>query len=125
MFDMSLLFQAQDDYLDSFGNPKTMGKPSSDIAQNKCSWLVVKAYELGNEEQKQILKDNYGLGKESTATNEKRVKDVYIQLKVDEEYKTFEESTYQSILTKIANLSDKLPTSIFSETAEVIYHRIK
>ncbi|PON90321.1 Polyprenyl synthetase [Trema orientale] len=32
----------------------------TDVEDFKCSWLVVKAYELSNEEQKKILYENYG-----------------------------------------------------------------
>ncbi|PON57650.1 Polyprenyl synthetase [Parasponia andersonii] len=32
----------------------------SDVEDFKCSWLVIKGYELGNEEQRKLLKENYG-----------------------------------------------------------------
>ena len=49
------LFQVQDDFLDVFGDSTQTGKFGSDIAENKCSWLIVKAYQEANKEQKQIL----------------------------------------------------------------------
>jgi farnesyl diphosphate synthase len=125
VLEIGLLFQVQDDYLDCFGNPKVTGKVGSDIPENKCSWLIVKAYEKGDDRQRIVLKENYGKGQESTPLNEKKVKEIYDTLGLRAEYHKFEENCYKSICDKISNLSNKLPTTIFAETAEVIYHRNK
>lgn len=50
-------FQIQDDILGIFGDEKKIGKPvGSDIIEGKQTLLVIKAFESGNEEQKDILK---------------------------------------------------------------------
>ena len=46
----------QDDYLDCYGDPAVTGKVGSDIEENKCSWLVVKALQRVSKEQLQVLK---------------------------------------------------------------------
>ncbi|KAI9083105.1 hypothetical protein K1719_034838 [Acacia pycnantha] len=62
LFALSLSYSFRDDYLDCFGDPETIGKVR-DIEDFKCSWLVVKAMELSNEEQKKVpyvRLENYG-----------------------------------------------------------------
>ncbi|KAK9289189.1 hypothetical protein L1049_017663 [Liquidambar formosana] len=54
--EMGTYFQVQDDYLDCFGEPEKIGKIGTDIEDFKCSWLVVKALERCNEEQKKVLR---------------------------------------------------------------------
>ena len=50
---IGIAFQIQDDILDSFGDPLKFGKKvGGDIAQNKKTILVLKAFELANEPQK-------------------------------------------------------------------------
>lgn len=53
---LGLAFQLQDDYLDTFGDPKTFGKQvGGDIIENKKTYLYLKALELANEEDQQKL----------------------------------------------------------------------
>ncbi|OXA63591.1 farnesyl pyrophosphate synthase [Folsomia candida] len=125
VIELGLLFQIQDDFLDCFGNAKVTGKIGTDITENKCSWLIVKAFEQANENQKSILKENYGRGKESSPANEKRCREIYESLSLPNEYNKLEEACYKSICDKISKLSPKIPSIIFSETADVIYHRNK
>ena len=55
---LGLAFQLMDDYLDSFGDPKTFGKKvGGDILLNKKTYLVIQSLELGTTEQKSELED--------------------------------------------------------------------
>lgn len=55
---VGLAFQIQDDYLDTFGDPAKFGKKvGGDIAQNKKTYLILKALEVANPEQRQQLED--------------------------------------------------------------------
>ena len=75
-----------------------MGKIGTDIEESKCSWLVVQALDRANEEQKLVLRQNYG---KSGEENVKKVKNVFNELNLKEIYKIFEENQYKLINEKI------------------------
>ncbi len=53
---IGIAFQIQDDILDSFGNEEEVGKkPCGDIVQNKKTYLYLKAKELADKKQTEVL----------------------------------------------------------------------
>jgi geranylgeranyl diphosphate synthase type II len=53
---LGISFQIQDDWLDTFGDPESVGKqPGGDIAQGKKTWLVLRTLELANERDRARL----------------------------------------------------------------------
>lgn len=57
---LGLAFQLQDDYLDTFGDPKTFGKQiGGDIIENKKTFLYLKALEVADQETKDKLRYFY------------------------------------------------------------------
>lgn len=55
---VGLAFQMQDDLLDTYGDPEKFGKKvGGDIIQNKKTYLVLRALELGTEADKKELND--------------------------------------------------------------------
>lgn len=79
---LGIAFQIQDDYLDAFGDPVKVGKQTGgDILANKKTFLMIHAFNIATEMQKQellhLISDQH---KDKVA----RVLDIFIQCGVDE-----------------------------------------
>ena len=117
-------FQAQDDFLDAYGAPETIGKIGTDIQDNKCSWMVNQALLHASAEQRRELEENYG---RKDGEMERRVKDVYRELKLDELYREYEEKRVGEIREMIAKVdeSEGLKREVFDSFLSKIYKRSK
>ena len=117
-------FQAQDDYLDAYGSPEQIGKIGTDIQDNKCSWLVNQALKTATPEQREILDQNYG---RKDGEMEKKVKEVYHELKLDEVYRGFEESRVTDLREMISKVDESqgLKKEVFASFLGKIYKRTK
>ncbi len=83
---IGLAFQLKDDLLDVFGDEKKFGKKTGgDIASNKKTFLLLKAFELADENEKKYLHD--ALVEKNEEIKIKTVKEFYSKLNV----KTFAE----------------------------------
>ncbi|KAE9974525.1 hypothetical protein BLS_010047 [Venturia inaequalis] len=121
---MGEYFQVQDDYLDNFADPETLGKIGTDIQDNKCSWLVNQALKICTPEQRKVLEDNYG---QKNSATEAKVKALYEELNLKQIYLDYEEKVVGDIKTKIANVdeSEGLKKSVFEAFLAKIYKRQK
>ncbi|XP_013882924.1 farnesyl pyrophosphate synthase isoform X2 [Austrofundulus limnaeus] len=122
LLEMGEFFQIQDDFLDCFGDPAVTGKIGTDIQDNKCSWLVVKALEVMTPEQRSVLELCYGRSDETSVT---KVKELYHSLQMPALYQSYEEESYQRLQKLIALHAQSLPHSIFLNFAKKIYKRDK
>ena len=141
---MGEYFQVQDDYLDCFADPGVLGKIGTDIADNKCSWLVCQALERVSSGQKRVLEENYGrggievqavepgAGEQVRAAGEgkvceERVKDLYKELELEKVYKEYEEKVVGELREKIAKVDEGagLKKGLFEEFLRKIYGRAK
>ncbi|XP_037532851.1 farnesyl pyrophosphate synthase [Nematolebias whitei] len=122
LLEMGEFYQIQDDYLDCFGDPAVTGKIGTDIQDNKCSWMVVKALEVMTPEQKSVLEACYGLSDEASVA---KVKELYHSLQMPTLYQKYEEESYQRLQKLIVQHSQNLPSSVFLIFAKKIYKRDK
>lgn len=119
--EMGHYFQAQDDYLDAFGDPAVTGKVGTDIEEKTCTWLVVQALKVCSAEDREIMEANYGI-KDKECSD--KVKDVYRKLKVPEAFREFEQQSYEQVRNMISEVKD-MPTGAFEFLLSKIYKREK
>ncbi|KAL2524147.1 Farnesyl pyrophosphate synthase 1 [Abeliophyllum distichum] len=122
LIDMGIYFQVQDDYLDCFGDPERIGKIGTDIEDFKCSWLVVKALELCNEEQKKILFEHYG--KEDPADVAK-IKALYNDINLQGVFAEYESKSYEKLISSIEAQPSKAVQAVLKSFLGKIYKRQK
>jgi len=121
---MGEYFQVQDDYLDNYADPETLGKIGTDIQDNKCSWLVNQALKRANKEQRAVLEENYG---RKNKDNEAKVKALFNELQLDQVYHAYEEEKVGEIKNMIdaVDETDGLKKAVFEEFLRKIYKRSK
>ncbi len=88
-----MVFQLKDDLLDSYGDEKTFGKMQySDILANKKTYLFLKALELADEQDKEMLKHYYSGIPFPVEEKVRAVMNLYNKLSIrDETHKLIEE----------------------------------
>lgn len=104
--ELGLSFQLQDDYLDVFGNEEKFGKSiGGDIVANKKTYLLLKAFELANDIQKQKLHDLVNDKKINRKEKVMAVKNIYSDLKVADYAKEKMENYYVQSLALLDAVS--------------------
>ncbi|KAE8706569.1 Farnesyl pyrophosphate synthase 2 [Hibiscus syriacus] len=98
LVEMTIYHQVQDDFLDCFGDPEVTGKIGTDIEDSKCSWLVVKALERANDDQKKLLYENYGKANPACVA---KVKELYKTLDIQDAFAEFESKNYEKITKQV------------------------
>ena len=117
-------FQIQDDYLDAFADPATLGKVGTDIQDSKCSWLVVQALALATPAQRALLTAHYGRHDEGSV---RAVKGLYVELALEERFRALEQESYAHItaLVEKAVADTHIPSAVFTSLLAKIYKREK
>ncbi|CAK9022007.1 unnamed protein product [Durusdinium trenchii] len=123
---MGVYFQAQDDYLDAFAPPETLGKIGTDIQDKKCGWLFVQAYhDLCSSEQKAFLDEHYGKCKVQTE-EEQKIKDIYKAVGLEEKYQNYETKSFNDILAFKSKVTQaNLPWEMIEIFLKKVYKRAK
>ncbi|OLY78945.1 Farnesyl pyrophosphate synthase [Smittium mucronatum] len=120
---MGVYFQVQDDYLDLYGDVKLTGKVGTDIKDNKCSWLVIKALSKCNPEQRKILDLHYG---KKSDEDEAIVKKLYQELDVQGMFLEYANETEAHLNNMISNVDkSEINPQIFYSFLNKISHRQK
>nr|AJC52329.1 farnesyl diphosphate synthase 2 [Taraxacum brevicorniculatum] len=122
LVEMGTYFQVQDDYLDCFGAPEVIGKIGTDIEDFKCSWLVVKALELANEEQKKLLNENYGRKDPASVA---KVKELYHTLNLQGVFEDYENKTHEKLVKSIETHPSNAVQAVLKSFLGKIYKRQK
>ncbi|KAI4296072.1 hypothetical protein L6164_036061 [Bauhinia variegata] len=122
LVEMGTYFQVQDDYLDCFGDPETIGKIGTDIEDFKCSWVVVKALELSNEKQKKVLYENYG---KTNPENVAKVKALYKELNLQHVFAEYESQSYEKLVNSIEAHPSQPVQAVLKSFLAKIYKRQK
>ncbi|EFA80911.1 farnesyl diphosphate synthase [Heterostelium album PN500] len=112
---MGTYFQIRDDYEDCYLDPKYNGKIGRDVEDNKCSWLIVQAVKRANQEQLEILKNNYGKDEPYRVA---LVKELYNQLQLENVFKEYEIEFLSLTRPKIEN-STTIPPSVLLSILQI------
>ncbi len=109
---IGLAFQLQDDLLDTYGDEKTFGKPiGGDILEAKKTFLLLKAFEKANQQQKEqlnnLLADTHINAQEKIAA----VRDIYNALNIQEETENIIQH-YTSLALEQLNLLNAAPQQL-------------
>jgi geranylgeranyl diphosphate synthase type II len=102
---LGIAFQLQDDYLDTFGDPKTFGKQiGGDILENKKTYLHLKLLEVINDDDRNKLLNWYSKS-EKSAIKIKEVTQLYKKYHVPEIVKNEIDKYTQLSFTSLENTS--------------------
>jgi len=118
---LGMAFQLQDDLLDSFGDESTFGKKiGGDILANKKTFLLVKAFELANPQQKEKLKFWMNQKQFNPKEKIKEVLAIYDELGVKDltqiKSKKYHEKAIACLHAIPVNKSKKMQLELFAQT---------
>lgn len=125
--DLGMAFQLQDDLFDCYGDVKVFGKmPGGDIADNKKTYLYIKALELASEEDKKILRDLFMMPKGRDDKKFAAVLDIYAKYNVREIVTDVMTDYYNKSIQHLdkINIPENRKT-VLREYASYLYNRIK
>ncbi|XP_020594132.1 farnesyl pyrophosphate synthase 1-like isoform X2 [Phalaenopsis equestris] len=122
LVEMGTYFQVQDDYLDCFGDPSLIGKIGTDIEDFKCSWLIVQALEIADENQLKFLEENYGNPDPACVA---KVKSLYNDLNLQAKFSEYERSSYEQLISSIEAQPSKQVQEVLKSFLHKIYKRQK
>ena len=120
---LGLAFQIKDDYLDAYGDPDKFGKKvGGDIIQNKKTYLLVKAFEVANDQERRALDEMMNETNEKTKID--GVLDIYDELGIKEYTFDKMEELYEEAKSSLEHTSlSEDHKEHLAILADSIYHR--
>jgi farnesyl diphosphate synthase len=117
-------FQVQDDYLDCYADPETLGKVGTDILDNKCSWNINVTLAIATPAQRKVLDENYG---RKDAECEARVKAVFNEIGLPDRFAQYESESYDRLngLIDAVDEGAGIKRDVFRSFLDKVYKRSK
>lgn len=125
--DLGIAFQLQDDLFDCYGDVKVFGKmPGGDIADNKKTYLYLKALELASEDDKKRLEGYFSMPKGRDDKKMQAVLDIFAKYHVKEIVTDVMTQYYENSLKHLDKISvPEANKAVLRNYAEKLYNRIK
>ena len=124
---LGIAFQLQDDLFDCYGDVKVFGKlPGGDIADNKKTYLYLKALELASDDDKRRLKDFFKMPKGRDDAKMKAVLEIFDKYNVRQIVTDVMTNYYENSLRHLDSIA--LPEerkTVLRNYASSLYNRIK
>lgn len=106
LVEVGVYYQAQDDYLDCWGDPNVMGKPGRDINEGKITWLLLETLKICTPEQRKLFIEHYGIDDPESVT---KIKQVYEALGIKEKFHVYEQEEYERLTAMIDKFVSDFP----------------
>ncbi len=118
---LGIAFQLQDDYLDTYGNPETFGKQvGGDIIENKKTYLYLKALELADATDKNILENLFERKLEDNFSKIEQTKSIFNKLEIPKHIKnqinTYSEKAFSLLETMDISKDSKEGLYLFGKS---------
>ena len=124
---LGIAFQLQDDLFDCYGDVKVFGKlPGGDIADNKKTYLYLKALELASDDDKRRLEDFFKMPKGRDDAKMKAVLEIFDKYNVRQIVTDVMTNYYENSLRHLDSIA--LPEerkTVLRNYASSLYNRIK
>uniref|UniRef100_A0AC34QXR1 Farnesyl diphosphate synthase n=1 Tax=Panagrolaimus sp. JU765 TaxID=591449 RepID=A0AC34QXR1_9BILA len=116
------LFQAQDDYLDIFGQPEITGKIGQDIANGKCTWFSCRTLEKISKDlpKLKLFVECFGQPDERQID---QIKKIMEEASIEDDFHQWSNKTVQELHAEIDHFGKKGIRQVFHSLVEALTGR--
>jgi geranylgeranyl diphosphate synthase type II len=125
--DLGIAFQLQDDLFDCYGDVKVFGKmPGGDIADNKKTYLYLKALELASADDKKLLEGYFTMPKGRDDKKMQAVLDIFAKYDVRRIVTDIMTKYYENSLKHLDKIGvPEEKKAVLRNYADYLYNRVK